>query len=262
MPPYESLVVGLRILAFGIGCGAVAHLYFKGLHRQYRILTIFLCLQLSRSASLFIADRVIRTRQAYSWTWVHTEPILWLSYILLVYDLYSLVMHNYQGLRTVGRWILFVSVPLAVAISVASVLPTLERPASQIAVLFYFDLANRGIMFSLVIFILLVLTFLSWYPITLSRNVVIHCLICTVFFISASMAYLVRNVQGSEVRHAVNLVHLIITAVCWSGWMLLLTPKGEAAKMVMRREWTQEDERRLVDQLSAINSSLLRATRK
>ena len=39
-------------------------------------------------------------------------------------------------------------------------------------------------------------------------------------------------------------------------------PQGEAIKMVVRREFTAEEEKRLVDQLTAINSSLLRATRK
>ena len=269
MPPYDRLAVGLRILTIAIGCGAVAHLYVQGLHKRYRILFLFLCVQVSRSASLFVAEYWVHSvwpqipvRQAYSWTWVHTEPLLCLSYILLVSDLYSLVLQNYKGLQTVGRWMLVIAVPLAIAISVVSVLPTLEKPASEISVVFYFDLINRGIMLSLVIFILLILSFLSWYPISLSRNVVVHCVICTIFLISSSMGYLVRNVEGGSVHNAVNLAHLVITAVCWSGWLLLLTPTGEAAKMVVRREWSREEEQRLVDQLTSINSSLLRAARK
>src|SRR6266536_6400950 len=98
MPPYASLVIGLRILAIVIGCGAVFHLYKQGLQKQYRILFIFLCIQVARSFSLFLAEGVLHTRLAYSWTWVHTEPILWLSYILLVSELYSLVLQKYKGL--------------------------------------------------------------------------------------------------------------------------------------------------------------------
>src|ERR1041385_8014565 len=192
MPPYESLAFGLRALVVALGCGAVAHLYKEGLQKQYRILFVFLCIQVGRSTVLFIVDAVIRTRQAYSWTWVHTEPILWFSYILLVSELYSLVLQKYKGLETVGRWVLYIAVPIAITISIVSVLPSLQKPASELPIRFYFDLVNRGIMFALVIFILLILSFLSWYPITLSRNVVIHCVICTIFLISASMGYLVR----------------------------------------------------------------------
>jgi hypothetical protein len=262
MPPYESLASGLRVLAFLIGCGAVVQLWRKGLHKQYRILFLFLAFQVVRSLSLFVASALMHTRNAYAWTWVCSEPLMWLSYILVVSDLYSLVLQNYKGLQTVGRWILFLVVPIAILISLASVLPSLKNPATDIPVVYYFDLVNRGIMFSLVIFILLILFFLSWYPITLSRNVVIHCVILTIFLISASMGYFVRNVEGGAARHGVNLAHLVITVVCWSGWLFLLTPQGGATKVMLRREWTADEEKRLVDQLTAINSSLLRAARK
>ena len=131
----------------------------------------------------------------------------------------------------------------------------------KLPVVYYYDLINRGIMFSLVIFILLILFFLSWYPISLSRNLVIHTAVFALFLISASMGYLVKNVNGVEAHHAVNLVHLVITVGCWSAWMFFLTPQGEETKRVVR-EWSGEEEKRLVDRLTAINASLVRATRK
>jgi hypothetical protein len=179
-----------------------------------------------------------------------------------VLELYSLVLANYKGLQTVGRWVFLVAVTLAVVISGASVIPTWSNPNEKVMIVFYYALIARGIMFSLVLFILLILFFLSWYPISLSRNLVIHAVVCLVFLISASMAYLVRNVQGAAVNHAVNVAHLVITIICWGAWMVLLTPKGEGTRMVVRREWTPDEEKRLIDQLTAINSSLLRATRK
>lgn len=156
----------------------------------------------------------------------------------------------------------FIAVPVAAGISIISVLPTLDKPAAEVSIVFYYDLINRGIMFSLVIFILLILFFISRYPVSLSKNVVIHCGICTLFLISASMGYLVRNVHGMAVHNAVNVAHLGITVISWSAWLLLITIKGEATEMVLRREWNKEDEKRLVDQLTAINASLLRASRK
>ena len=61
---------------------------------------------------------------------------------------------------------------------------------------------------------------------------------------------------------AVAGVLLVTSALCWLAWLTLLSPKGEAVKVTFRREWKAEDEERLVAQLTAINSSLLRATRK
>jgi hypothetical protein len=274
MPSYENLVIGLSIISCCVGSGAAIRLYCQSLQKTYRVLSVFLCFQVVRSFTLLVigtpavakllgmGDWFPRPHQAYAWTYVRTEPLLWLFYILVVLELYSLVLVNYKGLQTVGRWVFLIAITLAVLISGLSVLPTLRNPNEKALVIFYYALIARGIMFSLVLFILLILFFLSWYPISLSRNLVFHTVVCTIFLISISMGYLVRNVQGTGVTHAVNVANLVITISCWAAWMLLLTRNGEATKMVVRREWTPEEEKRLVDQLTAINSSLLRATRK
>src|SRR5579871_1710473 len=214
MPSYENLVIGLGLLACFVGSGAAIRLHCLSLSRQYRALFTFLCFQVVRSFTLLVVstprlakllhmgDWFSHPRQAYAWTWVRTEPILWLFYILIVLELYSLVLANYKGLQTVGRWIFLIAITLAVAISGLSVLPTLHNPNETVVVIFYYALIARGIMFSLVLFILLILFFLSWYPISLSRNTVIHALVCTVFLVSVSFSYLVRNVQGTGVTHA------------------------------------------------------------
>ena len=92
----------------------------------------------------------------------------------MVLELYSLVLQNYKGLQTVGRWVFLIAMTLAVLISGLSVLPSWGNPNEKVPVIFYFALIGRGIFFSLVLFILLILFFLSWYPISLSRNLVIH----------------------------------------------------------------------------------------
>src|SRR6476620_631213 len=142
MLPYDSVVLGLRITAFVIGCGAVAHLNSKGLRQQYRILSLFLFLQIARSASLFLAQGLFHTRGAYSWTWVCTEPLMMLSYVLLVSNLYTLVLQNFKGIQTLGRWMVFIAVPVAAGISIISVLPTLDKPAAEVSIVFYYDLIN------------------------------------------------------------------------------------------------------------------------
>ena len=264
MPSYENLVLGLGLIACGVGSGAAIRLYCQSLHKRYRLLFTFLCFHVIRSLSLLAISWwwPVRPRNAYAWTWVRTEPLIWLFYILVVFELYSLVLQNYKGLQTVGRWIFLVAMCVAVLFSYLSVLPTRSPQHEKVVIVFYYALIGRGIMFCLVLFILLILFFLSWYPIVLSRNLVIHAVICTIFMISVSMGYLVRNVQGSTVTRAVNVAHLVITIACWTAWMLLLNRKGEGTRMIVRREWTPEEEKRLVDQLTAINDSLLRATGK
>jgi hypothetical protein len=47
--------------------------------------------------------------------------------------------------------------------------------------LFWCTTVERGVVFSLVIFLLLILLFLSIYPVSLSRNILVHCVVYTVF---------------------------------------------------------------------------------
>ena len=264
MPSYENLVTGLSLIACGVGSGAAIRLHCQDLYKRYRLLFAFLCFQVVRTFALLAISWWWRDRprNAYAWTWVGTEPIFWLFYIFVALELYSLVLQNYKGLQTVGRWIFLIAMSLAILISLASVVPTWSQPNEDVPVVNYYTLIGRGIMFSLVLFILLILLFLSWYPIVLSRNIVIHTVVLEIFLISVSMVYLVRNLRGSAVTRAVNVACLVITILCFTAWMLFLGRKGEGTRMVVRREWTPDEEKRLVDQLTAINSSLLRATRK
>src|SRR5581483_10405569 len=265
MPSYENLVIGLGLTGCGVGSGAAIRLYCQSLHKRYHVLFLFLSFGVTRAFILLVfslpsltkALNVPHPRGVYAWIWVLTEPVLWFFYVGIVLELYSLVLANYKGLQTVGRWAFLIAMALAVLISGLSVLLTSSHHNETAVVIFYYALIDRGIMFTLVLFILLILFFLSWYPIKLSRNLIIHAIICTVFLISLSMGYLVRNVQGTAVTHAVNIANLGITIACWGAWMLLLTREGEGTRMVVRREWTPEEEKRLVDQLTAINSSLL-----
>jgi hypothetical protein len=263
MPSDQNLVKGLALIACGVGSGAAIRLYCQSLHKRYTLFFYFLCFNALRSFTLLaIGWWLPRPRNIYAYTWVLTEPLTWLFDILVVLELYTLVMQDYKGLQTAGRWVFFGALTLAVLISGASVLPTLSNPAETAQVIFYLVLIERGILFSLVLFILLILFFLSWFPVSLSRNVIIHAVVCSVFLISGSLGYLVRNVEGTSVTRTVNIANSAITIVCWFAWMMLLNQKGEGTRVVVRREFTTEDERRMVDQLVAINNSLMRTTDK
>jgi hypothetical protein len=262
-PSYDSAVLGLRLLALLVQSAAAIHLYRIKLSERYKILFAFLCIHFVQSLFLFVVPHFSqRPRNAYAWTYLLTEPFLDIVSVLLVLEVYSLFLQNYKGLQTVARWIFYVAVPASILISLATVLPAWRSPTERVPVAFYVALVKRGVNFSLVIFILLFLALLSSYPITMSRNLRNHVAVSTVFLLSTSLAYLMRNVMGDAANHPVNIALLVITVLSWSGWLVLLNPAGEFEKAVMHRKWSADEEERLVNQLTTINSSLLRATRK
>jgi hypothetical protein len=263
MPSYDDITFGLRLVACLLGVAAAIHLYLSKLRMRYRVLFAFLCFHVIRSLSLFVVSYLfVRGRNAYAWTWMLTEPLMWIFYVLLILELYSLVLEDFKGLKTVGRWIFYIALPVSILISFASVIPNWQKPDEKWPTILYFIVIDRGVMFGLVVFTLVFLALLSSYPIRMSRNLIIHIGVMTAFLISASLVYLVRNVGGHTANALTNMINQIITVLVWSTWLVFLTPKGEAKKATIHRQWSPSEEERLVNQLTAINSSLLRATRK
>jgi hypothetical protein len=238
-----------------------------GLARTYRFFTAYLVFHVLR-ASLLVALSSLHASnapfatKAYSWTWVLTQPILWFLYILVVLELYGLVLQNYKGLASLGRWVLMGGLFLALLISGLTLPADLSNAGERFPILRYFSAIGRGVDSSLVVFLLLITAFLAWYPVPLNRNILVHCGIYAVYFMSESMAQLIRNLTGSDATPAMNVVLSAVAVLCVSVWLIFLNPQGETKKVSVRIRWSSADEQLLIDKLGTVNSSLLRASRK
>jgi hypothetical protein len=199
---------------------------------------------------------------AYGWVWMVTEPLAWVLYILVVLELYSLVLRNYKGIATLGRWTLMGALGLSIVISALTLWADLSNPAERFPILLYFTAIERGIVSSLAIFLLLITAFLVWYPVPLSRNVVVYSVVYSVYFLSTTMGFVVRNIAGNEATSTVHLVLMSVTVCCLVAWIVLLNRRSESATLVVGQRWRPDEGEQLVEQLTAINSALLRAARK
>jgi hypothetical protein len=199
---------------------------------------------------------------AYGWVWMLTEPILWVFWVLVVLELYSLVLQNYKGIASLGRWVLLTGLGVAVAISFLTLQADLSNAKEQVPIIRLFLVVDRGVASSLVIFLLVISCFLAWYPVPLSRNVVVHCIVYAGYFLSLTLVVLLRNLMGNAVTQVVSILGSCVTLVCLVVWIGLLSREGESAKVRLRPRWAEEREEELVGHLAAINSTLLRAARK
>jgi hypothetical protein len=249
-----SLLWGFSIVA---NATAALRLYQLDLNRVYRAFFAYLVFAAARSVILLPFN--IRGG-VYGIIYLVTLPITWVFYVLVVLELYSLVLQNYSGIYSLGRWTLYGALFFSVAVSVVTLIPSWGNEGSRL--LFVCTTVERGVMFSLVIFLLLILLFLSRYPVTLNRNVIVHCIVYTIFFLGISMTMLVRNVVGHELMRELNKVLLGIGTACYLVWIFFLTRAGEARVMTLRHNWSDDDEKRLIEQLNTINATLLRAARK
>lgn len=261
MDPGAAIVRILKLAIFA-GCGLTSlKLVYTGLYRRYRALFAYLIFRFIYTASLLFVFVNSRTA-GYQRFWILTEPIIWLFYVLVVIELYSLVLERHRGLYTLGRWVLYCGLSVSVLISGLALLPQLTGGTVQRSRLLpYYYAVERGIDFSLFLFLILILLWLTRYPVPLSRNVVVHSLAYSILFLSNTAGVLVRTIFGREVNPYLDRFVLGIGAACILIWLLFLTPKGEEVRVSLPI-FGPEHEKRILSQLEALNSTLLKVSRE
>ncbi len=225
-----------------------------GLRARYPIFFCYFLFWVANSIwPLFLSG----SSHAYYWLWICTEPVNWAFYLLVVWELCGLVLEKYPGLVTLGRWVMYSAVAIAVIVSFLSVIPGIRSGGPQWQTTRYMLVADRGITFSLVIFLLLMMLVLKTYPVRLSRNVVLHAVLFTVFFISNTVGALFQSLFGTALYTAIDSVLLGVSAACVLAWLFFLTPAGEEVQE-NATQLAPEYEQRILHQLNALNATVLK----
>jgi hypothetical protein len=237
----------------------VLHLYRTGLYSRYPVFFAFFIFRIPNSIWPFLLEV---SSPRYQQVWILTELLACGFYVLMVMELYKLVLEKYKGLYSLGRLALSFSLALAVALSAISLLPKINPSMPQRSkVMFYVLATERGIHTGLAIFIILILCFLSFFPVKLSRNVRIHALIFSIFFLSNTFVLLMRTLFGLRMADEVNTILLGITATSVVAWLTLLRVAGEDSGLAPA-PLGPEHESRLLVHLDSLNAALLRSGRQ
>jgi hypothetical protein len=125
----------------------------------------------------------------------------------------------------------------------------------------YIYATERGIDFSLAIFILLILFLLSRYPVPLSRNAAVHAVVYSIYFLSSTLGLLLHSIFGLQLKNEVNMFLMGTTSACVLAWLFLLNAKGEKVR-VSTPHFGRGDEERILLQLDSLNDTLLKASHK
>lgn len=237
---------------------AAIRLVVNGLYRRYWALCAYLVF---RAASGTIPFFLKNTSPAYLYVYVGVQPVIWMFYVLMVREVYGLALASHRGLQSLGRWAMYGAVTVSVTVSLLSILARITPKTPQISRwIGYIFAVDRGVNFALVLFILLILFFLSRYPVPLSRNVIRHSAILFLYFLSQATVILVRSIYGpGAIRNEFNAVLLGIATLVILAWLFLITPAGEEIRKVVGI--APEHEQRILQQLDSLNATLLKISR-
>jgi len=234
-------------------------LFYLRVARTYRFFLSYLLFSTARSLAMWPLNA---ESAAYKNLWKLTEPILWILYVLVVLELCSLAFKEYRGIQALGRWTVYGSLTASLLFSAIALLPTWLSSRDPAFSTQRFLMVERGIDFCLVLLLLIVLASLVLFPIQLSKNVMIHCVLYSAFFLSGSMATLVANLTGERFFMIASSCLMAVSISCLVAWIRLLSRDGERKMVVIRAHMQPAEEERLVSQLATINATLLRASKK
>jgi hypothetical protein len=250
MPHEQQLLLALQTCAL---IGLTIRLWWTGLFRTYPFFFGYLLVSLLQAVVL---PPIPYRSLAYRNAWLATEGLIVCAHVLVVLELCKVLLRDLPGITTVARR--YIKWTMAIAIAGSLVLLRVER--APVSVVGYFFTCERSIVSSVVIFVLLTMLFLAYYPIPLNRNVIIYSIGFTVYFLTKATAIFLRNLTPTWYREA-STVLIIISTACLIFWLLALSRRGETRAMVAGHQWSSEAEERLLSKLRAINASLVRTVR-
>ena len=262
--PGAALVSGIQWLSLLGSLLIAVKLYRSGLHRRYRVFFAYFVFRVPHGIIPLLVD--IKS-PIYFFSWVFTEPLVWVFYVWVVLELCRLVLERHSGIYSLGKWAMYVGMAISVTLSVLSVLAKFQAAPPQrsislhTSIIGYFYAADRGVTFCMAIFLLLMLLLLSRYPVRLSRNVVLHTTLYTIFFLSNTLGMILSSVFGLHLFTRIDAGLSGVSALCILAWLIFLNPKGEEVRVNIPH-FAPESERRILSHLDALNSTLLKVSRK
>jgi hypothetical protein len=254
------LINGLELLTMALCALTSFKLWRTGLYRRYVALFGYLVLRFVFYLLVLFWFNDLSSAN-YQKFYVINVPLGWIFSILIVRELYTLVLEKFKGLATLGRWFQYAGLMISLLISGLALLPQMRSGTAQRSVLLgYFYAIERGVDCALLIFLLLLLVWLSRYPVPLSRNLLIHSMVYSTLFLSGSVGLFARVFFGFQLSRPVSTIMLGVFAGCVLTWLLCLSERGEEVRLSVPH-FGPEEEKRILNQLEALNSTLLRISR-
>jgi len=244
------------------GLLATAALLWRMFHeklRGYNSLELYLIWNFAGAIPLFFINRLTRL---YTYVYVALTAVQWVINVLVTLELVSLITARYPGIRSATRIAVNVALVAAGVIALLSAMIDFGPNASTADKLTTFLLVDRTVQVSNLGFLCVVLAFLFWFPIRLSRNVLYYAIGFVLFFATRISALVLGNMFGPSTYQRLSVIDnsVFLAVVCY--WAMRMTASNEVSQTVVGHAWNLREENRLIGQLDSINATLVRGSTK
>jgi hypothetical protein len=226
--------------------------------REYRL---FFWLLVSWFGICLFTLKVPLSSRLYFDIFVVLVPLSWVLYFCTTRHLYQKVFSKYPGIAFAGRacmWIAAACVSVAVALSIALAPGSLSKSLAFATI----TLLDHCVLFGLAFFLVMLVTVMIRYPISIPQNIAVHSFFFASILFSQTIFQIADQWTFYHYSAYCNTLEAGFDAVLVTAWALLLTSAGDHAIIRIRQSIKPETEIQLLGQLDALNGILLRAARK
>jgi hypothetical protein len=235
------------------------NLWREGLVRRYRFFASYLFIIFFELVVLLV---VPKNESIYFEVYVGLEAFVWTAQVLVVLELFSLVVNRYPGIARSARTFIWFAFGAAFLLSTAFAVLNPGITNSEFPVLQQYMLIARVISFTVLAFLFLLLAFLLYFPIQLSRNVASYAIGYGIYFTSRALTRLIGNLVHGDYFPLLSVVSQAVVLGCLIFWIIFLNRRGEDTDVTVGHRWSPEQTEAMRGQLDTINSVLMKVGRK
>ena len=226
-----------------------------GLWRLYRVLfSYFLALAGGSLLLLLISFR----SNSYALVFMTDEVIVHVLALFTVLELYWLALAKHMGLASFGRTTVWGVSAAVTFLALVSALLDRDIPSGQSIILHRFFTVERTLEMAIILFLLLIALFITWFPVKMPRNAALAIAGFSVLYILRAGTLLAANLLARTHLAAINDAMIAFSTVLLLVWTFALRPEEASQEVVTGHAWNPEALGDLSRQLDTINTALAR----
>jgi hypothetical protein len=226
---------------------------------RYPALSAYLGLSILRAAAL--ASIPLATT-IYGLVFYATEPLLWLAYAGVCWEIYGLVFEKYQGLSMLSRRTLLLVLGLAFAISFFMASRYMSHSWDVFPVIRRAGMSSRAVVGTFLLCLVALIGFMLWFRMVVSRNVVIYVVAFSLLFVCFTFGSFLSASNGPKGTPISSFLMILSSDLVLTTWFLALRRSGEAVRSRLGPSPSPLLEQELLSTLDSLNRLAAAAAKK
>ncbi len=250
---WRQLASGLGMASAILAALLAVRMYRERLHRIYPVLFTFLLFDAART---LVSSAFAQGTSRAAYLFIATEPLAWILNFMMVREIFHIVLREHPGIDSVSRGFTRYAMAVSVVASAALLWMDYASAPGLTQLLQGTFLFGRVALLALVVLLAAGVVFMSWFPVTITRNASVLVTGYAVYFGAKGLLLLARNLAGADFNMAGGIAVLCVFSGCLAAGILLLKASNEHRQREYRPPSDPEEAHRLLAQLERINRKL------